>query len=523
MINKSIDITRLTGDLWLFASQVRLHLFMYLLQQADEQGELVFNASEYARVYQVDRTALSRLLNEMAERKVIAKEMSSGKTKITICEYSHYVQSGAQNSANYANVAQSVGAGTVAAKGENENKETKEKESSPCTPSKEEKENKQKKERKDVVNNNEKETEKDNLACANRRKNLCSSSDGNISMLKAVVRNLNQTPLEERKAAFWQNFMDYTQRCDKQGHDFWQRWKAARGEEILEEEAVEVVEAVVVEAPTEEEQIYDHLKTTLALEDEPEEKPAAIWTYQKQVEDQEREKRAAELKAKLAADEERKNAVFGKFHFYWTAVIAMYDEEEGELVGEVLRFEAQKGWDWRDRLESFLSKGEEIQQIIAVHQEEIQSRKELVNARRDTRAAYEERNKAEAEMVEAKRKAGKKVNGEDTKHLDAGFEEFWAMCDPKVKRQQTLEEWRKLGMEEKIGALLRLRLYYLDSGREDRKAADPNTYLRERRWEDELQEVDEDDLDDWTLDVINQGVRAVKAAYGYSTSKQKNH
>ena len=57
---------------------------MVLLQSADQSGQLLFNASQYARSMQVERTALDRILKDMVEMGFIAKEMRKGKTWITI-------------------------------------------------------------------------------------------------------------------------------------------------------------------------------------------------------------------------------------------------------------------------------------------------------------------------------------------------------------------------------------------------------------------------------------------------------
>ena len=91
MINKCIEITKLIGDFRLNADLRRLQLFMHLLNQANEQGELSFNASEYAKAYGIDRTAMSRLLGYMEENGYIAKKTINGKTRITICAYNYYV------------------------------------------------------------------------------------------------------------------------------------------------------------------------------------------------------------------------------------------------------------------------------------------------------------------------------------------------------------------------------------------------------------------------------------------------
>lgn len=65
------------------------------------------------------------------------------------------------------------------------------------------------------------------------------------------------------------------------------------------------------------------------------------------------------------------------------------------------------------------------------------------------------------------------------------FEDFWQAYDKKVDKKQTLAVWNKLSAEDRILAVEGMGNHKL--GREPKYWKDPVRYLRDRRWEDEVQ------------------------------------
>lgn len=211
MTRKYFDLTILLGDSRLNYDPKRLRLFMQLLMEANERGELLFNASEYAKQMRIDRTAMSRLLDFLEDNGFIAKEKQKNKTWITICNYDFYISIASTVSANSAKETQREEPAV-------EENEKNEKKSTPLTPLKEEKE---KKEKTSIKNNNKRDYE----SCGSHDDDLCYSSDNKYSMKANRVRCLQKTPIEEREKAFLDKFDKYIKKRDKRGRDFLHRLK----------------------------------------------------------------------------------------------------------------------------------------------------------------------------------------------------------------------------------------------------------------------------------------------------------
>lgn len=210
MRRKCFDINKLMGNSWLNYKAERLQLVMTMLQEANDEGQLLFNASEYCRMRGMERTAFSRLLSDLAERGFIAKETRKGRTWLTICNYADYVVMEPVGGAVFAKDEQRERP-EVEFREEKETKETKEKKSSPCTLLKEEKENKEKKEK--VVNKNKKKNE----FVEEKDKKLCHSIDNKLEMNAKRVLKLNRTPIEERRKAFADEFFRQLVQNDAKG------------------------------------------------------------------------------------------------------------------------------------------------------------------------------------------------------------------------------------------------------------------------------------------------------------------
>lgn len=207
---RKFNIDVLMGSSWLNYKPERLQLLMTLLQGANEEGQLLFNANEYCRMRGMERTALSRLLSDFVDMGFIAKETRKGKTWVSVCNYADYIDDESATARVFAKDEQRERA-EVEFREEKETKETKEKKSSPCTPLKEEKENKEKKEK--VVNKNKKKKE----FVEEKDKKLCHSIDNKLEMNAKRVLKLNRTPIEERRKAFADEFFRQLVQNDAKG------------------------------------------------------------------------------------------------------------------------------------------------------------------------------------------------------------------------------------------------------------------------------------------------------------------
>jgi len=412
MISKLIIPEKLTGDLWLRTDAKRHQLLFELLTAANEQGVVLFNASEYAKMFGFERTALSRLLDEMVERGYIAKEKYKGETKVTICKYDYYIVMINTDEPYAAKETQR----DVTAEEENEKNEKK---STPCTPLKEEKEKKEK----DLTNNKNKQ----NLAVDGRAM-LCSSIDNKLSMSTNRVRKLNKKPIDERKTTFQKKLQDFT--CKDRGNKrtFWhflREW-------------------------------MDH------------EKIAMYFDAQKLFED---------------------------FLGYWLQEVTMVDEE-GDEVGVVLLFEAQSKWNFTQRLRAFVRKGFELKQEADVRENVREDKLAVSKARRMTSESNSQKAYAQAILAQTDAALGGEEMEYANARLEVGFREFMALYGLKTNQQAALAVWKTLPKENKLDAIKGAHPYTLYCKVEHRMMANPDTYLLNRRWEDELPEVYYDNLDD---------------------------
>lgn len=434
MINKTIDINKLTGELWLMLRAERLHLFIVLLNGADENGQLLFNVSEYGRLIQADRTALDRLLRDMVEKKLIAKETRNGKTLITICNYGHYFATETAASNTFANDSQSIDDGCE----NREEKDKNEKKSSPCTPLKEEKEKKEK----SPKNNNK---NKDDKSCGAYDSNLCSSSDGKIQIKRKRVLSLCGKPIDERKQKF--------------GEDF------------------------------------------LAFMAKPCGESANRWIELKKFIDKN------EIPAYFTA-----NSLTLDFMSHWCQEVIMCDDE-GEEVGSVLLFETKTGWNWWQRVTSFVKHGYEIKLDVDARKAQRDDQLAVSKARR--RTAESNSQKAFAQTVKANLEASINRNETDINdaRLEVGFSHFIKLFDVKANLHIAQQEWKKLSKSEKIAAIKGAQPYCMYCNDENIKMVNPDTYLRNHRWKDEIPDEYYVYYDDEEEGIEKEGIRFIEQIY----------
>ena len=435
MLNKYVEISKLAGDIRLMSSPEYLQLFVDLLKAADQNGQQLFNASQYARIRQIERTAFDRILKDMVEMGFIAKEMRKGKTWITICNYDYYIAPEAAVSTAVAMNPQSVGEKCEVV----EEKEKQEKKSSPCTPLKEEKEKKEK-----SSNNNNNNNDKENCG-GSRNNNLCFSSDNQKVMNCKRVLKLGRKTIEERKNAFFGKFRDFMLQPSGK---FKTRWY----------------------------QLEDFIKS---------ENITAYFTTV---------------------------GLTSEFMGHWTQEMVMCDAD-GEEVGTVLLFETENGWNWWQRITSFVRRGYEIKQNKDARDTQRKDQVAASKARRLTAEAYKER--AEVQVLATKIQGGK-AEPEDMRQATAGFEEFWALYPNKVDRKAALDFWMQKSMREKLMALEIVVAYGVKCVVDKEKMMKPSTFLRDERYCDALDPslygIFTDDSDE--EEIQERGIRAVKMAYG---------
>ena len=75
---------------WVFQDPRRWHLFSYLLMRADEEGRVEVSVNNYCTTFQIPRTTVLRLLDEMAARNILGLKTDNKRTTITICKYASY-------------------------------------------------------------------------------------------------------------------------------------------------------------------------------------------------------------------------------------------------------------------------------------------------------------------------------------------------------------------------------------------------------------------------------------------------
>lgn len=427
MMNKTIDLNKLTGEFWLMLRPERLHLFTVLLKEADENGQLLFNVSEYARVIQSDRTATDRLLREMVEKKLIAKETRNGKTFITICNYEHYFATETAASNTFAKDSQSIDESCE----NREEKDKNEKKGSPCTPLKEEKE---KKEKQLLLKNNNKN--KDDKSCGDDNSNKCSSSDGKIIMKRKRVLSLCKKPIDERKQKFGEDFMAFMAKpCGKSEN----RWVELKN--YIDKNDIPAY--------------FDSNSLTLA------------------------------------------------FMSHWCQEVIMSDDD-GEDVGSVLLFETKTGWNWWQRVTSFVKHGYEIKQDVDARKTQRENQLAVSKAKRE---------RTETQALAAKIQNGK-AEPEDIQRATAGFNEFWRLYPNKVDKKKTMDLWMKMERQDKIQALKVVVAYNVKCLASEEKIMKPSTFFLNERYCDEIDSSFYDIYDDEEEEIQKAGIRAVKLAYG---------
>jgi len=73
------------------------------------------------------------------------------------------------------------------------------------------------------------------------------------------------------------------------------------------------------------------------------------------------------------------------------------------------------------------------------------------------------------------------------------FDDFWHKYPVKKGRKYADEAWKKLNREDKQKAYHGIH-GYLSTVRQDKYICHPSTYLNGARWEDEVHDIDDDDL-----------------------------
>ena len=431
MSTKLIIPEKLTGDFWLNSDARRHHLMFELLTMANEQGVLLFNANEYSRAFNFERTALSRMMDEMVERGYIAKEMHKGKTLISICNYDNYIV--VINTASIA-VAKDVQSDVTGV----EENEKKEKKGSPYNPFKEEKEKKEK-----AVNNN---NNNDDESCdSSRPDNLCYSNDGEKYMRRKRVIKLGRTDVENRKEAFLAQFKEFMKQ--KKG-PFQTRWYQLK--DFIDKN-----------------QINCYFSTESLTSD---------------------------------------------FVGHWCQEVLMCDSE-GEEVGTVLLFETEKCWNWWRRITSYVRHGYEINQNVEARKTQREDQVAASKARR--RTAESNSQKAFAQSVKARLEAGYRdqETEENEARLGVGFDHFMRLYHVKANRSVAEIEWKKLSKDDKIDAIQGAQPYCEYCKENEIKMVNPDTYLRNRRWEDEIPEEYNMFYSDEAEEIEKEGLRFIKEIY----------
>ena len=75
---------------WVFEDPRRWHLFSFLLMKADEQGRVEMSVNGYCNTYNLPRTTVLRMLEDMELRGIIGQQTDNKRTIITICKYEIY-------------------------------------------------------------------------------------------------------------------------------------------------------------------------------------------------------------------------------------------------------------------------------------------------------------------------------------------------------------------------------------------------------------------------------------------------
>ncbi|MGL4346483.1 MAG: hypothetical protein ACRCR9_00135 [Chitinophagaceae bacterium] len=70
--------------------------------------------------------------------------------------------------------------------------------------------------------------------------------------------------------------------------------------------------------------------------------------------------------------------------------------------------------------------------------------------------------------------------------IEVPFEEFWEKYDQKKNKNRCIKLWATLGVKDRILALRYLPKYFKYTRVNNISKKDPDTYLRNKNWEDEL-------------------------------------
>ena len=434
MKRKLLDISKVTGDPRLNANLTRMQLFMNLLNLANEQGELLFNASEYSKSYRIERTAMSRLLDEMVENGYIAKNTQKGRLRITICDYDYYIVTWNSDCVVAAKDAQRIEEGA-------EENEKQEKKSSPYNPFI--KEEKEKKEKSSLSKNNKKNNwEK---SCVDDTDNLFNSSDNQHPMNAKVVLKLQQTPIDERKKEFWQAFYKSVLESDSQGKNLLHRLKEWMVENDIKE--------------------YFSTKDLMI-----------------------------------------------NFIKHWTQEVGMYNAE-GEEVGTVMLRETRGRWDLWQQLTSFVQKGYELKQESDARKTIRENKLAVSKAQMRTSVSISQ--KAHAQAIAAKNKAGMRDETTEIENwrLEVGFDEFMDLFQVKANQKIARKEWKQLGMDDKIKAITYASAYCSYCRTEGVKMVQPDTYLKNARWDDKEPKDYRDYYEEDVEELVNKAIKSIKDVY----------
>jgi hypothetical protein len=80
--------------------------------------------------------------------------------------------------------------------------------------------------------------------------------------------------------------------------------------------------------------------------------------------------------------------------------------------------------------------------------------------------------------------AGK--SGKIEKIIDLSFDRFWDIYGKKVNRKRCEDLWKRISDGDKQACLSKIKKYQVYCKLNNRILKDPDTYLRNRNWEDEL-------------------------------------
>ena len=200
------------------------------------------------------------------------------------------------------------------------------------------------------------------------------------------------------------------------------------------------------------------------------------------------------------------------FFSHWCQEVGMTDSD-GEEAGVVLLFETQGGWDWWNRLTSFVSKGYELQKEADVRDTVRQDKLSVSKARRRTSESNSQ--KAHAQAVAAKAAAG--IGGEATEideaRLMVGFDYFWRQYKVKANMELAKAIWRTLSMNEKIDAINGASPYCTYCDMENIKIVYPDKYLQNRRWTDDIPDEYYEFYEEGEEEAENEAINSIKQVY----------